>query len=704
MPSFAFLWHMHQPYYRDMLTKKCVQPWVRLHGIHSYYDMLKLYADFPNVQATFNFSPSLLRQLEEYVVGGLTDKFMELTLAPANELSQDQKVFILRNFFMANPEKMIMPHVRFHRLFTMRGTETNEIDFNEAIRFFSWHDYLDIQVWFNLAWFGFKAIEELPQIREMISKGHQFDEGDKTVVVEAQKEVLKRLFDLIKNPPPNIELTSSPYFHPILPLLIDTESAKRAMPDARLPPRFTGVPLAKFQVKQGLEIFKRITGKAPQGMWPPEGAVSPEIVPILAESGIKWIATDQEILKSSIEAEKIETEKIDVYQPYNVEVDGSNIAIIFRSSELSNLVSFSYGKLEPQKASDDLLSRLRATPKSASLVPIILDGENPWEHYDQGGRPFLEGVMHGLSEFQTTTVSKFLEDHPPQHKLTKLHSGSWINANFAIWIGKEQKNRAWGCIKRTLDEIGKKIWDKASTNALESLSAACGSDWFWWFDDDFESEFKPDFDKIFRMHLKNAFSFLKQDVPLFLFDPIYRYEDRPHPMVKPPAFIHPAIDGLDTSFFEWANAVRIDVGKGIGTMGATEELIEMIYFGFNTEELFLRIDHLRKDVTFSLGEDEEIVFYIHNKVNKHKLRLFFDGHRYQMQSVGDEEGYGRTPINWAVRSEFEMGLKFSDLGYKTGEVITLVVTIVRKGIEVRRYSHIKFAIPNETYEKEMWSV
>ena len=723
-PHLPFLWHMHQPYYRNIISGDCIQPWVRLHGIHSYYDMMRLYEENPDINANINFVPSLLRQLKEYVEDGLTDKFMELSIIDAKELEPAHKIFILRNFFMANPTTMIQKHPRYWKLFQQRGTNLASVDLNDAIRYFSWKDYLDIQVFYNLVWFGFKAREDYPEVGRMLqnpSSAHIFSEDDKRFVLKTQIEVLKRLFEMIKNAPKNIELTTTPYFHPILPLLIDTDIAKRSMPKTSLPHKFSSPKHAEFQIQHGLTYFEQTVGRSPVGFWPSEGSVCPELIPMLEQAGIKWFATDEGILQlSGAHGKRAEY----LYQPYRVEHDGKSVSAIFRDRELSDLVSFSYAKMTPNDAVEDFTGRIATIGKNAHsdnpLITVLLDGENPWESYENSGGNFLKALTESLrkNRIRTTTVSHYLSEHPPKNKITRLHSGSWINSNYAIWIGKPQKNKAWDYIKTTSDELGPKlsgVLDNAGRSenelkALESFGAACGSDWFWWFDDDFESEFKSDFDKIFRMHLKNTFTLLGRDIPVFLYEPIFKYVEEPeheHGILTPKSFIYPNIDGLNTSFFEWANSVKINVGRSRGPMGQSDELLECIYFGFNEEAFFMKFDTLRKDMTFSLKDDEELVVYLHDKTSKYKLRLHFDGGRYQMNFVNSpDEGYsnGSHSVKWALRSIFEFELGFKDLGYHPGEQITIIVTVVRRGIEVRHYSHLQFVVPDETYEKQMWSV
>lgn len=717
--SVAFLWHMHQPYYRDMQTGENSMPWVRLHGIHSYYDMVRLHESMPDVGATINFVPSLIMQLREYVEEGKGDAFLDHTKVPAEALNAQQKAFLLRHFFMANYDQMIKPYPNYWKLMERRGLDPGKVDYDEAIRFFSTQDYLDIQVFYNLAWFGFKAREEIPQIQELLARGH-FTEDDKHFVLNAQQQILRSLVDTIKKvaASENIELSTTPFFHPILPLLIDTDFARRAMKKVPLPPRMTASAHARYQVSKAISYMQEFTGQRPHGMWPAEGSVCPEMIPLLAEAEIAWIATDEGVLMSSgIKGKRAEV----IYKPYLAEHNDARVALVFRDRELSDLISFSYYRMKQEDAANDFIRRVKAIAGACptdkeNIVTVILDGENPWEHYPEGGKLFLTLLFQKLREekIPTTSIGKFIAAHKPETTITKLHTGSWISANFAIWIGKAQKNQGWNYLKRTIDELGSQISPRtgdlsepAHKNAVDSFAAACGSDWFWWFDDDFDSAFKSDFDRIFRTHLKNTFSFLKRDMPLYLFNPIYRYEEREAYMVNPPAFIYPVIDGEPSSFFEWINATRINVRRFGGTMGQTEELFETIYFGFNPDAFFLRIDPIDDEKGFALGNDEELLFYIHDDKNQYKLRLYREANNYKLVAVDEpEEGFkgGNYPLEFAIGKVFELRCPFADLQYKTGEHLTLVITIVKNRIEVRRYSHIHFEVPDETYELKMWTV
>lgn len=717
--TLAFIWHMHQPYYRDMVTGESTMPWVRFHGTHSYYDMLRLYERFPAIQGTINFVASLVDQLYEYVEGGKSDAFLDHTLLPAEGLTSQQKIFLLRYFFMANPDRKILPHAHYRKLYERRGLDPAHIDFQQAIRFFSTQDYLDLQVLYNLVWFGWAAKEEIPELSQLLARGNRFTEEEKHSVVDAQRRTLKNLLEGLRrvSNASNVEITTTPYYHPIFPLLLDTTNALRCMPQVQLPPAIRLPGIAKAQLHGALTAMERWTGRRPRGIWPAEGSVCPEMIPMLAEEGVRWMATDDRILMLSLYAFPKEQRDLSPHQPFFATHGGKQVGIVFRDHGLSDLISFTYSKMPTDAAINDLLGHLRRIDEhprpGQRLVTVILDGENPWEFYPDSGREFLTGLFSALERegIPTTTVGDYLERHPPEVTLPNLHTGSWIDANFRIWIGRPQKNQAWTYIKRTLDEVGdalspgQRSSDPQLALAFESLCAACGSDWFWWYDDDFDSSFKADFDRIFRLHLKNVFSLLGRDIPAFLFEPIYRFTEAGHELAEPVGFIFPTIDGKRTSFFEWSNALRINVrGRG-GAMALSAEPFDTISFGFNTEAFFLRLDPVDVEAGFTLGNDDLLVFHIADGGKRIKFGLKRSDDGYALIPLGrDPSPEAVRSIQWSAGHVLELAIPFAPYGYTAGEKLTIAITIARKEIEIRRYSHIHFFIPDDTYEQRMWSV
>jgi alpha-amylase/alpha-mannosidase (GH57 family) len=713
--TLAIVWHMHQPCYRDIVTGESTMPWVRLHGIHSYYDMLRLYAAFPQIRATINFVPSLVDQLMAYVEQGKSDTFLDHTLIPAKDLTHQEKVFLLRHFFMANYEHKIEPFAPYQRLYKRLGQDPARVDHNQAVRFYSTQDYLDLQVYYNLVWFGFAARDEIPEISKMLAAGQHFTEEDKAFVIEAQRRILRNfLSELRRNASSsNVEIATTPYYHPIFPLLIDTDFAKRCMPKAHLPSRLCIPEIARAQLAKGLSAMEAWTGVRPTGLWPAEGSVCPEMIPMLAEQGVRWIATDDRVLSRSLSAEQ---RKISLHQPFRATHDGASVAVVFRDHGLSDLLSFTYHRLQPAAAVSDFMGHLTEIDRTAKgekrLVTVILDGENPWEFYQDSGKPFLTELFRAFERenVPTTTVRDYLAVSPPTETLDHLYTGSWIDANFNIWIGKPQKNQAWSYIKRTIDEVGLASPEAAKSpealQAFDSLCAACGSDWFWWYDDDFDSAFKADFDRIFRGHLKNYCLLLKKEVPLFLFEPIHRFEVPESSLIEPPGIIDPTIDGRETTFFEWANAVHIVVhGRSTGAMALTSnDPFETVSFGFNPRACFLCIEPVDRKSGFVLLEDEILTISIYSGGGQNRYSFETRAGMLQLKAMAAVDETTPADVRFAARDILELGIDFETLDLKAGDQATIAITLQRHGVEIRRYSHIHFTVPDSNYSMKMWYV
>ena len=300
--NIAFVWHMHQPYYKDDMTGSYILPWVRMHGIKDYYHMPALLTDFPDLHQTFNLVPSLLKQIIDYTENGAVDKFLALTLKPAADLDQQDKLFLLKNFFMANWDTMIRPYRDYWRLLDRRGYSVSPNDLLNSVRYFTTQDYLDLQVWFNLTWFDPLFKNNDPLLMGMVKKGSGFNENEKALLVQKQREIMALIIPEYKRlaEAGRIELTTTPFYHPILPLLYDTDLAKVAVPDIHLPTsRFAHPEDARVQLERALDYHERLFGARPRGLWPAEGSVSEDIIPLLAEEGIAWIGTDEGVLARS---------------------------------------------------------------------------------------------------------------------------------------------------------------------------------------------------------------------------------------------------------------------------------------------------------------------------------------------------------------------------------------------------------------------
>ena len=319
----GFLWHMHQPYYRDPVEDTYILPWVRLHAVNAYYTLPRIAGAYDQVRMTYNIVPSLLEQLEDYAEGWAKDLYEHYSRLPPSELDHSAKTFILRNFFMANWDTMIRPNARYNDLLLKRGFTIHEGELETAVRNFTDQDFTDLQLWFNLAWIGPVARDEDDGIKDLLRKGRFFNEDEKDYVLDYQYDVIRRVVSGYRQLLEEglAEITFSPFYHPILPLLCDSDIAGEAHKGVKLPPEFRHPEDAKAQIELGIDKLRHVFGQAPTGMWPSEGSVSPEALEIMCDAGVKWTATDEGILAKSI---KHYNKGRDLYHPWL----SNNIAMI----------------------------------------------------------------------------------------------------------------------------------------------------------------------------------------------------------------------------------------------------------------------------------------------------------------------------------------------------------------------------------------
>ncbi|MGB2769121.1 MAG: glycoside hydrolase, partial [Candidatus Zixiibacteriota bacterium] len=604
---------MHQPYYKDPRTGQYKMPWVRLHGIKDYYDMAAVLDDFPQIRQTFNLVPSLIEQIEDYAHNRAYDEHLLLTEKPAKDLTDAEKEKILSGFFNCSFGTMIDPYPRFRELFRKRGEDLQ--DLRRKVRDFDVQDFLDLQVWSNLAWID-PIFRDDPFIRGLFRKGRDFTEEDKGGLLRQEREILAQILPKYRELQDRgqIEITFSPYFHPIMPLLCDTAVARFALPQIQLPEeRFCHPEDAEVQIRRGLELCERVFRKRPQGMWPSEGSVSEQIVPLAAKSGVKWIATDEEILFLSLAMGRAERARparrhpAALYKPYRITVEGDDLSILFRDHTLSDLIGFVYSKWDPEEAASDFVRRLHRIRESIppeelsnSVVSIILDGENCWEYYGNEGHDFLSALYTGLSEdklIRTTTISDFLRNSGEPQRLTHLFPGSWINHNFRIWIGHPEDNLAWDFLKKARDalvEFEKKAEKTRRTEevlkaAWKEIYVAEGSDWNWWYGDEHEGPGTDEFDRLYRTHLLYVYELIGREAPEELYHPIKTQAVSTH-FLPPTGYLKPTIDGKRSHYYEWQEAGHFDTRKAGGTMHQVSSLVSDIYFGSDEKNAYFRVD------------------------------------------------------------------------------------------------------------------
>jgi alpha-amylase/alpha-mannosidase (GH57 family) len=742
--ALAFLWHQHQPYYPDDVSGENPMPWVRLHGVKDYYGMALHLGEFPELRCTINLVPSLVRQLQAYAERGATDRFLLASRQAADGLSEADCLFLLENFFLADPEHMIRPYPRYFELHQRRGPDRARA--REVLRRFHERDFRDLQVWFNLTWIHPLVFERDAELRSLRDKGRHYTEADKNWLLDKHLEILRAILPLHLQLAESgqVELTTSPFFHPILPLLFDKRLAREAMPEIKLPRHAGGYPEdAEVHVRRAVEEHSRVFGAAPRGVWPAEGAVCQAMLPLLAEHGFRWLATDEEILGHSTQGFISRDSRGHIrnpdrmYRPYRVVEGGRELAIVFRDHILSDLIGFHYQRGEPVASAEDFVTRVRSIGQvvegtGPALVSVILDGENCWEHYPGGGVTFLRTLYDRClrtHDLRPVSLSAFLEQHPPRDTLPHLFAGSWIHHNFAIWIGHEEDNSAWDALHRAREHLRQRSADFQVTpgtpavaggeatpprtdlaervrRAWEEIYIAEGSDWFWWYGDEHSSAQVAVFDYLFRKHLQNVYLLLGDTPPPELSRPISRRGVRAV-YTLPRSFLDVKIDGRRT-FFEWVSAGRYACQNERGAMALVASgPIKELYFGYNTRALLVRIDFdewarpaLAEFDVLRLGFAEPAGYQVLVGTGR-------DGRPVGARLVHDGAECEATGIDVGIDQIAEMAVPFERLGIKVGEPIQFWVELL-EGRQSRdrapREGTINLTCPSPDFEQIMWDV
>jgi alpha-amylase/alpha-mannosidase (GH57 family) len=539
----AVLWHQHQPkYLKDLDTGEYMEPWVRMHAIKDYYDMVAILDEYPDIHFTVNLTPVLLTQLEEvmagYESGRGSDKYLRMTLKDASDLTEEDQIFLLTHFFNANWDNMIHVWPRYKELKDRKGGDTR-IELERSASMFSEQDWRDLQAWFNLCWFDPDFQEgnvTLPDgvtitVQHLIEKERGYTEEDKLEIISHQMSIMRNVVAIHKKAQNSgqLEIATTPFYHPILPLVFDTDLAKRAMPGTALPERRFAYPEdARRHVEMAADYYESLFGTRPSGMWPGEGAVAQEIVGIVADAGFEWMATDDEILERSLGGRPLTIRQR--YQMYWAGEGEKRVGMIFRDHGLSDDIGFNFARMDGVHAANSMMRALHGIHKELAgdersyVVPIILDGENAWEWFKHDGKEFFHSWYEQMSRAEwltTVTVSGYLNEHPPTDTIADLWAGSWSSSDYATWIGEREENTAWDCLAITRGDLasavaGGTLSEEVVARAYDEILAAEGSDWFWWYGNDQNSPNDGAFDEIFRGTLCNVYTIMGQETPAFL--------------------------------------------------------------------------------------------------------------------------------------------------------------------------------------------
>jgi alpha-amylase/alpha-mannosidase (GH57 family) len=611
MPSLRviLLWHQHQPFYKDLVTGEYRLPWVRLHALKDYYGMVKLLDEFPSVHQNFNLVPSLMVQIQDYVDGAANDPFLAVAGKPARDLSLEERRFALQYLFQANLQNVIGRYPRYRELWERFREHGDHPE--KAERYFQAQDFTDLQVLSQIAWFDEFFLEE-KDVAALIAKGRNYSLDDQKFVIARERELLGKVLpayaDAAKKG--SIEISATPFYHPILPLVCDTNAGAISSPGLPLPQnRFHHPEDAREQLARALDLHERVFGLRPKGVWPSEGSLSEEVLAIANSLGIQWMATDEGVLGRSTGlffsrdgngrlpghlAEKL-------YNIHRYEKDGAAMHLVFRDHTISDLIGFVYSGMPPQDAAGHLIGNIKdaARPLLESgrdaVVSIILDGENAWEYYPKSGREFLRRFYDALQRepgLEAVTISEAIARHKDFGQLTSLVPGSWINANFNVWIGAPEDNRAWDYLHHAREfyaQNAARATEAQRKLAFDEILIAEGSDWNWWYGPEHHSANDRDFDELYRKHLSNVYQALGANPPDYLAQPIAGAESRPS-FVPQTAYIHPRIAGDKVRYFEWLGAAIYTADHRAGAMHGKQFLLDSVYAGIDTAYLYGRLD------------------------------------------------------------------------------------------------------------------
>ena len=573
-------WHQHQPMYYKNAEGVYTRPWVRVHATKDYLDMAETVAAHEGMRATFNITPSLIRQLDDYANNGAKDLYWVLAEVPAAELTTEQKTFILQRFFDANWDHIIAVHPRYKELLDLRaGTDDKAI--SKALETFTEQDFRDLQIWFNLAWVDPDYLAKAP-FKALVDKGQAFAEEDKTILFDGILDLIRQVIPYHKQLQDEgvIEVTTTPYAHPILPLIYNSDLALVGNPKAIMPDETFSYPQdAEYHLVKSVQMYEEHFGRPVRGLWPGEGAVAQDIVNLVSDAGYTFMQTGEPVLAKSLGMEGFKrdgSEKVTepdlLYRPYYVEgTNGKPVAVFFRDWNISDKIGFTYSGMAGKDAAADLVGRLEAiqadfvsaNTTSPHIVTIVVDGENAWENYDNDGKEFLNSLYELLStskDLQPITPSEYLKLYPEQNELPDLFPGAWFSANYDTWIGETEEAMAWNLLKQVrvnleAYENGSKTIDPAAlAEAFDYMYLAEGSDWFWWYGTDQDSGQDSYFDEGFRALLKSVYLSLGEEVPSALDVPLITPQPE-KPKTAMTGAGSPVVDGVGSDE-EWVTAAH----------------------------------------------------------------------------------------------------------------------------------------------------
>src|SRR5579871_4191705 len=708
----VLLWHMHQPFYKDMVTGEYRLPWVRLHALKDYYGMVKLLDEFPGVHQNFNLVPSLVAQIQDYVSGQARDPLFDLVAKPAKDLAPRERSFALEYLFQANPVNMIGRYPRYRELWELYRGTCDRPEGSET--YFTTRDYADLQVLSQLAWFDEFALAE-PDVAALVQKGEDYTPGDQELVIAKEREMLAKVLPAYAEAAQrgSVELSATPYYHPILPLLCDTNPGAESSPGLPLPTRrFKHPDDATVQIKRALDSHQALFAVRPKGLWPSEGSVSDEALKLACREGIEWMATDEGVLGRSLDfnfarynSDYLSAEGAQrLYKIYRYEKGDTRMHLVFRDHRLSDLIGFVYSGMPPADAARHLVGNIKRAAQPVldagrdAVVSIILDGENAWEYYPRSGREFLRRFYDAVQsdpQIEPVTITEAIARQKESDigRLQHLVPGSWIDANFNVWIGAPEDNHAWDLLAEARDYYDRhahRVSEAQRQIAWEELLIAEGSDWNWWYGPEHHSANDRDFDELYRKHLSNVYHALEAIPPEELNTPIGSGIVRPS-YIPQTAYVRARVDGRISGYFEWMGAASYTSDQRTSAMHGKQFLLDAVYAGLDADSVSGRLD-------------------FHHGVPQHAYRLVVnlevwraaDDHKTAPASYRlTVDAEGREVGGWTLQNGRESALLASSKGDPGGievaldEIFEMRVPFALIGAEEGSRVRLRFSIWRE---------
>lgn len=530
-------WHMHQPDYRTGPGREFQLPWTYLHATKDYVDMAGHLEAIHEARAVVNFAPILLdqiadyaRQIDEYLccAGPIRDPLLSALANPVPPETPEERDALIEACLRTNEQRLINRFSDYRRLadiaFWLR-------EHKDARIYLSNQYVTDLLVWYHLAWTGETVRREDSRVRALIGKGRAFTLHDRRVLLEVIGDLLSGVIGRYRRLAESgrVELSVTPFAHPIVPLLLDLRSAEEQMPDVRLPlvDHYPGgAERVRWHIEEGLRAFERHFGIRPRGCWPAEGAVSDATARVLESAGFEWMASGGRVLANSLHRAEMESNGC-IHQAYRTA--SGQLMCYFRDDGLSDLIGFEYASWHADDAVSNLVHHLEniaaaCTGNENAVVAIIMDGENAWEAYPENGYHFLQALYHRLVDHPRIALTTFTECGARLRNvrvLPSLAAGSWVYGTFSTWIGDQDKNRGWEMLcdaKRAFDHAVQhgRLIDDTLRRAERQLAVCEGSDWFWWFGDYNPGDTVLQFERLYRNQLAHLYGCIGEEPPEYL--------------------------------------------------------------------------------------------------------------------------------------------------------------------------------------------